>query len=70
MRTSIVRQADSSPMLPVEHFEASMRRLNEKIPSGIDPTLDSYRQVNSDDANYSTTLNRQVRAFLLLPGLC
>jgi ubiquinone/menaquinone biosynthesis C-methylase UbiE len=58
------------PLYPVpapvtERFEAALKRLVVEIPAGIDSTLDGYRHSESGDATFSTTINRQVRAFLL-----
>lgn len=48
-----------------EQIEAELRKLVAQITPGIDPVLDSYRASDIGDSSYSTTLNRQVRAFLL-----
>ncbi len=46
-------------------IEAEMTRLVQRIPDGVDPVLDAYRASSAGDGNYSTSINRQVRAFLL-----
>lgn len=49
----------------VRELEQLLLRLVGEIPDGIDPVLDDFRTSKSGDRSYSTSLNRQVRAFLL-----
>jgi SAM-dependent methyltransferase len=56
---------DLEPLPEAAVFESAIRRLAATIPAGVDATLDDYRGSRSGEANYSTVLNRQVRAFLL-----
>ena len=51
--------------LETSHFEAELTELVKTIPLGVDPILDLFRQGKAGDSSYSTSLNRQVRAFLL-----
>ena len=50
--------------LATSDFEAQLGALVKNIPSGVDPILDDFRQSKTGDSNYSTSLNRHVRAFL------
>jgi SAM-dependent methyltransferase len=49
----------------VKYFESELQKLVAGITPGVDPVLDAYRESKSGDSSYSTSLNRQVRAFLL-----
>jgi ubiquinone/menaquinone biosynthesis C-methylase UbiE len=57
--------AADSRLLDVRHFESELTALVRRIPPGVDPVLDDLREDKTGDNNYSTSLNRQVRAFLL-----
>ncbi|HEY0184641.1 MAG TPA: class I SAM-dependent methyltransferase [Rhodopila sp.] len=50
-------------------LEALLVRLVNEIPPGVDPVLDDFRRSSLGDADYSTSINRQVRAFLLYQDL-
>jgi ubiquinone/menaquinone biosynthesis C-methylase UbiE len=47
------------------HFEAMLTKLVAEIPVGADPVLDAYRESSLGDTTFSTSIKRQVRAFLL-----
>jgi len=57
--------AAESRLLDVRQFESELTALVRRIPPGVDPVLDDLREDKTGDNNYSTSLNRQVRAFLL-----
>ena len=44
-------------------IEAELARLVDQIEYGVDPVLDEFRRSGSGDTSYSTSINRQVRAF-------
>lgn len=46
-------------------FESTLTHLVGEIPRGTDPVLDDYRESNSGDTNFSTSIKRQIRAFML-----
>jgi ubiquinone/menaquinone biosynthesis C-methylase UbiE len=52
-------------MLSTRDFETKLTELVDRIPCGVDHVLDDFRQSKAGDSGYSTSLNRQVRAFLL-----
>jgi ubiquinone/menaquinone biosynthesis C-methylase UbiE len=57
--------AANSRLLDVRDFESELTELVRRIPPGVDPHLDALRGDKTGEDNYSTSLNRQVRAFLL-----
>lgn len=54
----------SASSIQAKELEAKLKQLVQTIPPGIDSTLDSCREGASGDVTFTTTLNRQVRAFL------
>jgi len=46
-------------------FKSKLMELVARIPPNVDPVLDGFRHSKAGDSSYSTSLDRQVRAFLL-----
>jgi len=52
-------------MKTIGELQSTLNELALEIPAGIDPVLDSFRKSAAGDSSYSTSLNRQARAFSL-----
>jgi len=65
MQSAVDHGTISNPEIHVGKFEATLTDLVVQVPSGLDPYLDAYRESRAGDAKYSTSIQRQVRAFLL-----